>query len=116
MMDARYNEPVPERDWPLHWKSYVAHFATGLIASTGMGLMPLCLWLLGAPVLLAAVSLVPFLWLSITVQIRQYVEFLRRNDTPGVDLMDHQTGLVSGLGVLVGIVTYVALLFIAVGL
>ena len=67
--------------------------ATGFIAAAGMLVAPVEL-----PELHGLASL-PFALLTIMVWVRQTVEFLRRNDTPGRDLQHHMMGYVGGLAV-----------------
>ena len=62
--------------------------ATGVIAAGGM---------LIAPVELHQLAWIPFALLTLMVWVRQTVEFLRRNDTPGRDLQHHVMGYVAGL-------------------
>ena len=62
--------------------------ATGAIAAAGM---------LIAPVELHELAWIPFALLTPMVWVRQTVEFLRRNDTPGRDLQHHIMGCVAGL-------------------
>ena len=61
---------------------------TGTIAAAGM---------LIAPVELHQLAWIPFALLTLMVWVRQTVEFIRRNDTPGRDLQHHMIGYVAGL-------------------
>ena len=79
---------MPPEDWREHGVSYVAYMATGVIAAAGM---------LIAPVELHQLAWMPFALLTLMVWVRQTVEFLRRNDTPGRDLQHHMMGYVAGL-------------------
>ena len=76
--------PVPARNWGKWWYAYIAHFATGAISGAGVGAAIST----GNPIYALA-----FL-VSVLVQVRQTIEFLRRFDTPGVDLGDHLAGFV----------------------
>ena len=89
----RWQVPLQEDDWGKWWYAHVAHAATGNIAAAGM---------LIAPFELHPLAIVPFAGLTLHVAWRQYVEFLRRNDTPGRDLQWHLIGYVSGLAEGVG--------------
>ena len=62
--------------------------ATGVIAAGGM---------LIAPVELHQLAWIPFALLTLMVWVRQKVEFLRRNYTPGRDLQHHVMGYVACL-------------------
>ena len=84
----RWQVKLPERNWRRWWWAYGLHGATGCIAAGGTTIA-----VSHGEVALAA----PFLWLSAMVLWRQYLGFLRKNDTPGRDVGDHMIGFVLGL-------------------
>ena len=79
---------VPDRE-KRYYKWYFVHALTGFIGGFGMVVTPVHFE--------EATLVLPFAMLPGMVAIRQTVEFLRRNDTPGRDLGDHLTGFVIGL-------------------
>ena len=87
-MTQRWKKPLQPENWRRWWFAYLAHMATGAIAAAGM---------LIAPVELHPVASLPFALLTLMVWVRQTVEFIRRNDTPGRDLQHHMMGYVAGL-------------------
>ena len=87
---GRWLQKLPERDWGKWGVAYLAHGATGAVASAGS-----IISIVEGPFLL----FLPFLFLSGLVCWRQYVEYLRRNDTPGRDLGDHIVGYGIGIGI-----------------
>ena len=86
----RWKAPLQPENWRRWWFAYLAHMATGAIAAAGM---------LIAPVELHPVASLPFALLTLMVWVRQTVEFIRRNDTPGRDLQHHMMGYLVGLAV-----------------
>ena len=80
---------VPARNWVKWGYAYAAHAFTGLISGGGIGLAMAT----GDPVW--ALSYL----VTVTVMVRQTVEYLRRHDTPGRDIGDHLIGLVAGIGI-----------------
>ena len=87
-MTLRWKTPLQPENWRRWWFAYLAHMVTGAIAAAGM---------LIAPVELHELAWLPFALLTLMVWVRQTVEFLRRNDTPGRDLQHHMMGYVAGL-------------------
>ena len=85
---ARWLDRLPSRNWRKWGVAYVAHAATGFFSSSGsiISLDQGLIYLTPA-----------FIQLSLLVCWRQYVEFLRRNDTPGRDLGDHIIGFGAGI-------------------
>ena len=88
----RWMVPLPLEDWKKHWKDYLSHGGTGVIAAAGMLIAPLYF---PFPELV----FIAFGMVTPAVYARQYIEFLRRNDTPGRDLKHHLMGYVLGLGI-----------------
>ena len=87
---SRWRDRLPGRDWERWGVAYIAHALTGFISSCGTII---------AIDQLEIALVIPFVALSALVCWRQYVEFLRRNDTPGRDLGDHIVGYGIGIGV-----------------
>ena len=87
-MTPRWKTPLAPENWRRWWFAHLSHMATGMIAAAGM---------LIAPVELHQLAWIPFALLTLMVWVRQMVEFLRRNDTPGRDLQHHMMGYVAGL-------------------
>ena len=79
--------PVPPRNWRRWGFAYFAHAATGAIAGAGVG------FAVGAGYWPATLTHL----LAIRSDWRQYVEFLRREDTPGRDMGDSIAGYCCGL-------------------
>lgn len=96
----RWLQPVPPRNWRRWGGAYAAHFMTGLIAGFGVGFAAGATPAAGNPLYLAAAL---SQLLSIRSDLRQTVESIRRNDTPGRDMGDSIAGwcigLLSGAGV-----------------
>lgn len=90
---SRWMHKIPARDWSKWWYAYLSHAGTGLIASCG-AILVVRQAVEEGPVWLGLLPV--FLWLSAMVLWRQYVEFLRHNDTPGRDLQDHMIGYAAG--------------------
>ena len=85
---SRWSNPIPKRNWHKWGVAYVSHMTTGAIAQCGA--------------VLGAALIDPFLLTAVAIHLlviaRQGLEFMRRNDTPGRDLMDHIIGAVIGWG------------------
>ena len=72
------NKPLPPRDWPAHWKTYIGHGLLGALVA----LMMLSAWPVSGCAILACYL------------VYQTVEFLRRGDTPARDVADFMVGMV----------------------
>ena len=91
---TRWQQPIPARDWRRWGGAYAAHFMTGMIAGFGVGFAAGAVGSSGnAKYGFAALSHL----LSIRSDIRQTVESIRRNDTPGRDMGDSIAGWCIGL-------------------
>ena len=76
---------VPERNYRKYWLAYIAHAATGALSGAGVATAIAT----GNPIY--ALSYL----ITLQVQVRQTVEYLRRHDTPGRDLGDNLAGFVA---------------------
>ena len=67
-------------NWKRYWKEHLVHISTGALAG----------WCLATGHPAAGAGILGMIW------VRQSLEYMKRHDTPGIDLAYHLGGLVLG--------------------